>query len=88
LGVLENRGTLSGTQKKCLDVLVRCAQALEALLLAKEEEGKLITFEYVWTVGGSLLPSEVEVKKPLMEDSSNELDDLDTTCCLEEATPC
>jgi hypothetical protein len=72
-------------------VLGGCAQVLEELLLAnEEEEGNLLTSKSVLTIGESLLPYEAEVKKPMMEHCPDDLkdfdvlEDLDTTCCLEE----
>lgn len=54
-----------------------CAQALEEPSPTDEEEGELLTSEFVLIVGGSLLPSEAEVNKPLMEDCPDELYDLE-----------
>jgi hypothetical protein len=74
-----------------LEVPRVCVQALEEPSPLDEEEA-LLSFEFVLIVGGSLLSSEPEVKKPLMEDYLDELDDLevkedlDTMCCLQEAT--
>jgi hypothetical protein len=56
-----------------LEVPRVCAQALEDPLPLIDEE-ELLTFESVLTVGGSLLPSKANVKKPLMEGYSDELE--------------
>ena len=67
------------------------AQVLEELS-PDNEEGKLLTSESVLIVSQSLLWTKAKVKKPLMEDCPDELEDLEvlenlvTTCCLKEAT--
>ena len=53
---------------------------------AKDE--KLLTSDSLLAIGGSLLPSKAEVKKPLMEDYLDELEDLGVLYCLEEVTLC
>jgi hypothetical protein len=48
-------------------------------------EEELLNSKFVLKESGSLLPFEVEVKKPLMEDYLDDLElpnDLDTTCYL------
>ena len=67
------------------------AQVLEELS-PHNEEGKLLTFESVLIVSQSVLWTKAQVKKPLMEDCPDELDDLEVlenlvmTCFLKEAT--
>jgi len=59
-----------------LEVLGDCAQGLEESSLVEEEE-EMITFKFVIAICGSFLPFEVEVKKPLMDDCVDELEDLE-----------
>jgi len=67
-------------------VLGVCVEALKETSPADEEE--LLNSKFVLT-SGSLLPSKVEVKKPLKEDCPNELEKEEvleymyTTCILE-----
>lgn len=74
-----------------LEVPRECAQGLEDHLSIDKEEEKLLASEFGVVVGGTSLPSEVDMNKPQMEDYPNELEDLEiledpsTTCCLEEA---
>jgi hypothetical protein len=51
-----------------LEVPGECAQALEDPSAINEEEEKLLTSKSILAVGGTLLPFNDEVKKPLMED--------------------
>jgi hypothetical protein len=70
-----------------LEIPGECDQRLEVPLHVDKEEEKLLIFESILAISGS----KAEVKKPLMEDYLDELEnlealeDLGTTCCLEEA---
>lgn len=77
-----------------LEVPGESAQGLEEPSLANEEDEKLLASKSILAVGVSLLQSKAEVMKHLMEDYLDEIEDLEvledlgTTCYLEEATLC